>query len=612
MKPWERAEQLKREKENIKPWERAKAIKEGKEPDGLSSGVDPLEMLSDFGMGAAQGATYEFGDEMYGGVQAAQAMLDNDAANFSEEYQKGRDAARERYDLAKDRNPIPTALGGIGGAVLSPINKVIGAGRGLRGVVRGVTEGGAASLGATEELDEQGALETGVGAALGGATGVLANVASEGFKKTPSEVRATVLGAGRKEMSAPGAASRRNTSDLLAKKGLFKGRAADFDDATLSWKPAKSARFTLDELDSPTEVRIRERLQTGIDRAQVQKEQFKQVMDEKLVSMQEVMGVMDEVTEEFSKRGVIKGPGQRREAVAKLSDNLKQIIAEELPPDLGNGVPLSAIDTIKRRLQQDVANYDRALGDATDNDELLRITARKFKDLLNKKMPDRRFQEINEFQHRSLTALGDLDNKIAALASQDVQRPMQLEKTNFVEDLLKRAGGGSQGDLDRAFFKEGVQKYVPEAIRKFTPFALEETPGTIYRQQFQGRRPQSVSPAIRSIPEELIKTPLPRNTESLMKNKNLVLGKIAQMAPEMLEDVAYMMNEDPQAFEAAMPALSEKMPHFFERDKYNKFNGVIHEPKMMKLAIADINKDREMPNSAKADMIQKILRKEQV
>jgi hypothetical protein len=107
---------------------------------------------------------------------------------------------------------------------------------------------------------------------------------------------------------------------------------------------------------------------------------------------------------------------------------------------------------------------------------------------------------------------------------------------------------------------------------------IDQTP-----EPMKGRMPQSVP----NIPEQFIRTPLPRNTEGLLKNKNFVLGKVAQMMPEMLEGVKDVMENNPENLPELAQVLAMKMPHVFEKDKYNRFDGRILSEKDKQVAIKD-------------------------
>lgn len=122
------------------------------------------------------------------------------------------------------------------------------------------------------------------------------------------------------------------------------------------------------------------------------------------------------------------------------------------------------------------------------------------------------------------------------------------------------------------------------------------------RQNDRGRKPQSVP----NIPEELIRTPLPRDTQSLMQKKNFVLAKIAQMAPEMLESVKDVYDNNPEMLQKIAPVIAQKMPHLFQMDPYNRFDGRIFSEADKAKAIKDTLGDDRLSTIEQAKIITKL------
>lgn len=567
-----------------------------------------LDSVLDTAYAAAQGATFNYADELYG---VGKSLYE--AGDLSQ-YETHRDAARARWDEAKERSPGLTFAGEVAGSVLSPSSKVLAAGKGLRGVVRGVAEGAVQASGASD--DEVGSreflTETATGAGVGGATGLIANTLTRGFRKSPNDMRAEAVGSRAKDYLADGPADRRKSLENLSKTGLFKNRKMEFDAEKLEFKPLGKSKFQLDELEKNTEERLLTRAQDAVKKIQIRKERdFGRLLTGRRVSHAQLEQMAEEVADEYVRRGLIKGPEARLDSVRKVYENIQAQI-EQLGGDL-NAPTLDVLDKVKRMAQEDVKNFSKALGDVSDNDELARIVSRKLKELVENNLGSDRlaaeFKKLNGAQHDFLNVATDLQDKMRKLATTATGRP-QLEKTNFLETFVDSAMGGTQGKLDRAALKEGYQRVVPEAGRAVIPYALEETPGVIYRQQVQdgtttGRRPQSVG-GVENIPEQLIRTPLPRSSAELMEKKPFVLAKVAQMMPEMFDAVQDVFENDPEQLPELAQVIAQKMPQFFARDKYNRFDGRIFSEQDKNRAIKDTLLRKDIGSIRQAEIITKL------
>lgn len=562
---------------------------------------DIVDTILDGAYAAAQGASYNFADETYG---AGRSLYEKGDLS---DYEVHRDEARHQWAVARDRSPITTTLSEVGGAMVSPANKVFGAAKGLRGVIRGAAEGATQSYGATEKEDgtEQ-AIEMGLGAGMGAGTGVVANVVSKGFSKSPTAVRAEVLGVKGKDYLVRGN-DRKRVVERISGTGMLKNRKMEYDPHKMKFVPRGKKKWDLDELEMNTEERLLARAQDATDKLQGRKEkEFGKVLQNSFVTLDDIEAMAGEIAQEYSERGLIKGPYERQEAVFRLHENIK---AQLLQGTDNTHISLDRLDKIKRMAQEDVKNFSKGLGELGDNDELARITARKLKNLVEDSVGSDAFRKLNAEQHDFLSVAGDLRNKVKSLELAPPKR-MQFEKTNAIEGVLDNMRGGSQGRLNSADTLEWWQNHIPKPARAVIPYMLEETPGAVFRQNLQGQemRGHYRGPAggVENIPEQLIRTPLPRSTEGLMQKKPFVLAKIAQMMPEMYEAVKDVYDHNPENLGELAQVIAMKMPHFFEKDKYNRFdNRIVSEADKQK-AIKDILLKKDINAIAQAKLITKL------
>jgi len=365
----------------------------------------------------------------------------------------------------------------------------------------------------------------------------------------------------------------------------------------------------LDELEMNTEDRLLARAEDAVKKLQAKKERYYgTLLDNRFLPASSINNMAEEIAEEYSQRGLLKGPMNRNKAVANVRENILDQLMN-LGGDMSR-ISLRELDRLKKMAQEDVRNFSKGLGDLGDKDELARITARKLKNLVEDNIGNEGYKKINSKQHDFLSVAGDLRNKIRSL---DLAAPdrQQLEKTNLIEGVKDSLTGGSQGRLDRAAGKEWWEKHIPKPARAILPYAAEEAPGAIYRQQMQGQEGmrgngRDPSGKVDNIPEQLIRTPLPRSTEALMEQKPFVLAKIAQMMPEMYDAVKDVFEHNPESLGELAQVISMKMPHVFAKDKYNRFDGRIVSEADKQKAIKDTLLKEELNSIEQAKIITKL------
>lgn len=160
------------------------AVAQNQEPEGAL----PPGMLESAGLGLAQGATFGFGDELYGAGAGLTDALSGDVPidmdMLMEAYTKNRDAARTEMKAAEEENPwtfnTANLLGGFAvpaGALGAASKAATFGGRALQGLKAGAAAGALAGLGTSEADLTQGenlgqaGKEALTGAAIGGGLG---------------------------------------------------------------------------------------------------------------------------------------------------------------------------------------------------------------------------------------------------------------------------------------------------------------------------------------------------------------------------------------------------------------------------------------------------------
>jgi len=576
--------------------------------------IDPRDALSetvqDFGFGVAQGVTFNLADEAYG---AAKSLIEDIP------YAEARDEARRSWMKARERSPVASLGGEIVGSVASPASKILGAGKGLKGIARGAAEGAAQSYGATDRESALG--QTGdviLGSAIGGATGAASNLFTKTFSKSPTDIRSEVLGVKPKDYLVKGPGDRKKIVERINETGMLKNRKMEYNPQTMKFEPRSKSKFTLDELEKNTEERLLARADDAASKLQTRKiNEFGTILDTKQVSIADLNNMADEIALEYSKRGLSKGPMDRANAALRISENIKDQInfnGSGLSP---NGAFLKDLDLVKRMAQEDVKNFSKSLAELGDTEELARITSRKLKELVEKGVGDPNFTKINSAQHDFLTVGGDLLERVKSLKLEPA-RSKSYGHTSILDRFIEGATGSSQGRLEAAGAKEiyeGLPKFLNPA-KAVVPYALEEAPGAVLRQKFQGgttkenwRNPGSLGFGNTMLtPREVINYKLPRSTEGLLQNKEMVLAKLVQngIPEDMLDAVAQALNEDHDSVSKIAPLLVTQLPTLFERSKYKVFDGQFLDPQDRAKAADDISKRDDLNSIERARMINQI------
>lgn len=164
-------------------------IEEGTEKPLKLSNINPSELneaepeeqtgyvrsAKDVALGIGQGATLGFGDELLGAAEASSDVLSGDAKiqDWVQKYRQHQKEAEQGWEQAKERSPTLTAVGEIGGGMVTaaPLG-LAKAGLSLGQVVgRGALAGAAAGLGGSKGTLEESPSELAKDVAFGGAFG---------------------------------------------------------------------------------------------------------------------------------------------------------------------------------------------------------------------------------------------------------------------------------------------------------------------------------------------------------------------------------------------------------------------------------------------------------
>jgi hypothetical protein len=163
-----------------------------------------------------------------------------------------------------------------------------------------------------------------------------------------------------------------------------------------------------------------------------------------------------------------------------------------------------------------------------------------------------------------------------------------------VRQVGKVMGAQTPGALGRGALKAGK--------------ALESAPGVVvpFREGLRSQRPeegQGRTP--QSLPEQLIRFKIPRTTQGVMKNADIIIAKTAQQQPEMLPTVIDIVKNNPERVPELMSFAASTMPEMFELDEYERFDGAVSTAKM-NIARADLMRDPNLSNTERIKLVNRL------
>lgn len=551
--------------------------------------------IEDLAISAAQGVTAGHSDELYGAAAAAYKKATGDERPIEEIYKTNRDDLREVIEIARERSPVTSMLAEGVGASANPLMR---AGGFLKTMLQG------AAIGAGEAQEKEDVLtSTIIGAGMGGLTDVATKVAKLPFEEEDI-LRGRFLGAKKKDFKIPRGrlGNPEDTAAFLNDMNIFKYRNADFDVDGMVFKPIKGGRGT------PERREVLSNIDNAIEKLSARADKIlaagkgKIFIDRKAVATNDTM--MDLLAEvEFNQTDVPK-------ASRLIEQELNNLYSKfETFPRMS----LSQLNKLKQIYQSEARDIFKKQD--VKPSQLLRAKAKKaistgLKDLIEKRSGSKQLAKINNAQHQMYNAYEGLSDAVAN-AKVYGNDPLSISPYagplfQIFQNIRGLAGGGERGMLMRArggeIMRGAYDAMVPEMAQPAVETTIKQMPAresVKFLERDEGRSPQS-------IPEELVRTPLPRSSEEIIANKDFILAKVAQQAPEMFDAIRDTIERDPQAISEVLPALVMAAPHLFERDPYNRIDGKIVDPKMREKATQDTMGDDDLSYLEKTLIINKL------
>jgi predicted nucleic acid-binding protein len=105
-------------------------------------------------------------------------------------------------------------------------------------------------------------------------------------------------------------------------------------------------------------------------------------------------------------------------------------------------------------------------------------------------------------------------------------------------------------------------------------------------------------------PKQMINYKIPRSTQGILDNKEMVMGKLIQngVPDELINTIAQALDTDSEDIANIAPLIVAQFPNIFEKSKYQVFDGVIASTERAKAADA-ISKREDMDSVQRARAI---------
>lgn len=578
---------------------------------------------------APQGIT-TWSDEAAAGILAGLEKGGGSPEEMSALFEKYREPIGQRLALARKRSPVASTSAEIGTGIAStliPGTNVGKVGNLWSSIGRGAFEG----LGASEDkLSGEGAAMAGLGGAIGG----IGSLVSGGLKKitssNPDVIRANVLGARTSEFKEIGIKEREKIARDLKDIGLFSNIKVKFDPKELKFKKVGTA---LENLQKPLKDKLETRIQDAMSTSQQEKLKVLGAKINDTVDLNEIEKSLDSVVKNFSRKG--SGMAERvLEAEAVKEEILNDILSDMQDSGLLN-TTVGLIEKAKQRLHENVGTYGKnpLLAKTPNQAQIYQNMYTAINNKLRDLVGDVKYKQINELQQKLYTVSADLAK---AQASEDAARA-GVSYGGILNRAANAVLGGDETQLSLAKAADvanlpGLKQLQPAAIlgtseapyaairhlrsdipkEPIIPYAPEQEPATPPGYNFQNVKPafpMGVPPKGTFInPKQLIKYRIPRSSEGILQNKEMVLAKIAQagVPSGMYDTIAYALNENPQKIKDVAPVIMMQFPMLFEDSPYAIFDNKIIDPNDRARMADSLSKDDTLNSIQKARMISRI------
>ena len=558
------------------------------------------EVAVDVPISVAQTASLGFGDEAIGHIAAVYKKSTGDERSYEDIYTEAKTSTLEKVEGARKRSPVSTFIADM--VTPNPL-KFFKATKAAGPIISSLIEGYGQAEG--EDIGTQVAISGGIGAA----TKILGGIGKKTFGE-PAATEARFLGLDSAEADLKKGPGYKFIDDVnqslkrLRSKGMFSKSKSTYSAKANKWRTMGGKSKTI----SPRAADVKD-IEIKMDRAAGDaSKRVEKILESKSVSFSELnmegpqQGLLfdEETIMNFGKEEGLPRVHQILEKVKSLDvakvDEAKKVIQNSFD-NISRGTGTLTLTDVHREKQRLYKLLSGKFGEeSTGVQETVRKDlARMYKDMVDHYADNDEVRGLNETMSDIFNFKSGVTKKVK---EKFLTSPIKDIRGASVGGLLYRAERGMESFLDvyRPYRSKAGRMYegIPEGGRDYL-----EGVGGLAPARAMNREPQS-------IPEELIRTKFPRTTEAILENKDTLLAKIAQQAPDMFDAVQEVFEHSPEDIPDIMPALIQMAGFLFKKDKYNRFDGVILDPQLKELARKDVMKHDNLSNVEKIEILDKL------
>lgn len=190
----------------------------------------------------------------------------------------------------------------------------------------------------------------------------------------------------------------------------------------------------------------------------------------------------------------------------------------------------------------------------------------------------------------------------------------QYKVPKMLENLAAGALiGGTAMSMGTSPWQSMILGGIPTAVRAAEGGLAYSSPSYAARAGKIAQKGYGLMSKIPTVPLalSLASYEIPRKTDQIMKERDLVLSKLAQetKTPEgqvLFDTIHDAMMNAPHKVAGLMKMMSDQYPQIFAQDKYQSFDGIIP-PQNQKAALKDINNSSNYSNVQKSEKIKKLI-----
>lgn len=429
----------------------------------------------------------------------------------------------------------------------------------------------------------------------------------------------------------------------LDSKGLFNQGKVEFDPTTLEWKGKQTAGDRLKgSFVPPSQKEIWDRVDKAkqsianetkrLVESKASKGEERLVMAPPEASVRSDRELKDSglvVYEDFDKSIVDMLDEMDFDSSSQASgmtDKVRYQLEKVFGKDLTKSANIVEIQELRKKIDGSIKRDKKGAARDTVKEQAFQKLSHILRDNVKDKMEGTEFEALNKAYGDLASMSEGLEKKVLEPSSKRFKAGLAAGSIPYAAaSAVEMAGdkiGASVGQMSRNVQKTPLGSVLSRGVRKLTPAMSDE------QEPIMSREPQSFNPMPiqermdLNLPKELLKTKLPRNTEGLQSNSQVMKMKVAQdaehlvlermqkagvdtsevdkeeveeAAAELYSNISMVLDENPDEVASMLPVWIQQFPQLFEKDRYGRIDGVVPNSRRPEVR-EEIRKNSEISN----------------